>query len=660
MKLLLPMSICTAALSGCFTVTATDPNTETSNSIDNSAPVISGTPDSQVNKNLYYTFTPDAVDEDNDELTFSISNKPSWANFDKKTGNLSGTPTETEIFINIAISVSDGEMTDSLNTFDITVHASNSAPNLSNQTIEAPVNKSQIITLGPVLDKDGDTITYMISGSNNYQTGPDENQITYQNNTLETEQLTVQATDGINPIVDAQLTINVTVESQSNYVTGRDIILPNFGSTPPAKGESRVDPTTGAKITRLTDVSELDGTDDALIVYSRYTPENTSGEYFLVFGGNSATSWVVERKTGKVINKLKGYNSYTIGENSEVRWDLSGNHPNRIYYRDGMGFYQIDDVTAENPQSTLLKDFSADVPNATKLYNDVEGDSSNDSDHWAFMAAHYNGVTYVVDAFIHYQVSTNTTHILTPSDLAGTNLDLEKNKEHFTFRPNMVEISPLGTGIVIHSGRKWDDSSYGGQGKDYIGTWIDGPHLWPLDFDTSKQAPIKISVGATHSGWTFSEDGRELFLSQNNRSDQFDATFIAGENSGFSSRVKFARHKDFGWSSNFHFGKMPASKPAWGFISTYTNSKKSKYKRKWGSDQLIMMQITSIYQQPIVWRINPTYNLYTGEYRDEAPAAINHLGNRIYLTSNWGNHKNGREVYSIELPENWNNAENFK
>jgi hypothetical protein len=472
------------------------------------------------------------------------------------------------------------------------------------------------------------------------------------------------------PILFALIFLTISIESNSelplsnqsiqkdpssNFITTRDIILPDFGSSPPIKGETRINHTTGAKITRLTDVSELDGTDDALIVYSRYSPENTSGDYFLVFGSNSTTSWVVSRKTGNLVNKLYSDKRKTIGEKHEVRWDLSGKHPNRVYYRDGMGFYKIDDVTQSSPVATLLKDFSNDVPNAIKIYNDVEGDSSNDSDHWAFMAAHYDGITYVVDAFIHYQVSTNTTHTMFPADLAGSNLDSEKDKEHFTFRPNMVEISPLGTGFVIHSGRKWDDSSYGGKGKDYIGTLFDGPHLWPLDFDISKKAPVKISVGETHSGWAFDEHGREMFISQNNRTDDLDAIYITGNNSGYDKRVKVAKHKDFGWIS-FHYGKMPISKKGWIFINTYSNASKKNYGKTWGVDQLIMMQLKPKGENPIVWRINPNYNLYDGNYRDEAPAAINYIGNRIYLTTNWGSHSNSREVYSIELPNNWDSV----
>ena len=110
----------------------------------------------------------------------------------------------------------------------------------------------------------------------------------------------------------------------SNYVTTRDKIRPDFGNDAPAKGQSRIDPVTGVKITRLTDASELSGTDDALIVYSRYTPENTDGKYFLAFGSNSTSSWLIERETGNVIAKLGNINNREIGEANQLRWDISG------------------------------------------------------------------------------------------------------------------------------------------------------------------------------------------------------------------------------------------------------------------------------------------------------------------------------------------------
>jgi len=438
----------------------------------------------------------------------------------------------------------------------------------------------------------------------------------------------------------------------SNFITSKDLISPQLGSVAPNRGESRVDPTTGAKITRLTDAAEMPGTDDALIVYSRYTPENSSGQYVLSFGSNSTSAWVIDRSSTSILKKVLHTGNKEIGEAHELRWDTSGAHPNRIYYRYDLSLYMIDDITSSNLESTLVKNFTGLVPaSATKLYNDVEGDSSNDSDNWAFMATHYNGVTYVVDAFVHYQISSDTTHILKPEDLSGTPLAHYATEETFP-RPNMVEVSPLGTGIILHYGRSWGDANYGSRSSD-IGTWFDGAHIWPLDFDTSKQEPVKISIGETHSGWAFDESGKEMFVSQNNRTDQLDAIYVTGDKAGYANKVEMATHSDFGWSNGFHYGKMPASKKGWVFVNTYSNINNQYHDSDWAADQIFLIQLKPKSENPVVWRVSPNYNKYDGNYRDEAPAAINLTGNRIYLSANWGGMLPNREVFLIELPGNW-------
>jgi len=89
------------------------------------APVISGTPSTTDTAGTYYSFTPTASDVDSTNLTFSISNKPSWAYFNTATGTLSGTPT-AGTYGNIQISVSDGTLTTPLSPFSIYVAASGS------------------------------------------------------------------------------------------------------------------------------------------------------------------------------------------------------------------------------------------------------------------------------------------------------------------------------------------------------------------------------------------------------------------------------------------------------------------------------------------------------------------------------------------------------
>jgi hypothetical protein len=89
----------------------------------NRSPVISGSPTSSVTVGQAYSFTPSASDPDGQALTFSITNKPSWATFSTSTGRLNGTPAAANAgtYSGIVISVSDGSASASLPSFTLTV-----------------------------------------------------------------------------------------------------------------------------------------------------------------------------------------------------------------------------------------------------------------------------------------------------------------------------------------------------------------------------------------------------------------------------------------------------------------------------------------------------------------------------------------------------------
>jgi len=89
----------------------------------NTAPTISGVPGTSVVAGNAYSFQPQAADANGNTLTFSISNKPSWATFNSATGLLSGTPSAAAVgsYANIVIAVSDGTASASLPAFSINV-----------------------------------------------------------------------------------------------------------------------------------------------------------------------------------------------------------------------------------------------------------------------------------------------------------------------------------------------------------------------------------------------------------------------------------------------------------------------------------------------------------------------------------------------------------
>ncbi len=135
----------------------------------NHAPTIAGTPKSEVNAGEPYTFTPTAKDVDSDDtLTYTITNKPSWATFDPATGTLSGTPKESDVksYTNITITVSDSLEKATLPAFSINVKSlitPNTTPSITG-TPDTVVNAEEPYSFTPTAkDKDGDTLTYSIT-----------------------------------------------------------------------------------------------------------------------------------------------------------------------------------------------------------------------------------------------------------------------------------------------------------------------------------------------------------------------------------------------------------------------------------------------------------------------------------------------------------------
>ncbi|MEX0708005.1 MAG: putative Ig domain-containing protein [Woeseia sp.] len=131
----------------------------------NSAPVISGTPPGSVIEGELYRFQPSASDADDDTLTFSISGRPSWATFDNATGELEGTPDGGDVGMHggIVISVSDGQDSDALPSFSITVEAAvNAAPQISGNPPPSVLANNDYAFTPQASDSDGDSLTFSV------------------------------------------------------------------------------------------------------------------------------------------------------------------------------------------------------------------------------------------------------------------------------------------------------------------------------------------------------------------------------------------------------------------------------------------------------------------------------------------------------------------
>jgi hypothetical protein len=203
--------------------------------------------------------------------------------------------------------------------------------------------------------------------------------------------------------------------------------------------------------------------------------------------------------------------------------------------------------------------------------------------------------------------------------------------------PNMVEISPSGRRVIYHLSRCWGDLTYGNRPLD-IGTVFDGPHAWDLDFTD----PVKVSVDETHSGWGWSVDGRELFVSQNNQDDWVEARDVMT-----GATVQMLYHGDLGWGNGMHFARMPARVRGWVLMSTYHEGANVD----WGDNQLLMVELKDHAAGARVWRLGHTHNTWD-EYYAEAFAPISQSGDRLWWGAKWPGQGN-IETYEMPLPPSW-------
>jgi len=136
----------------------------------NTPPIIVGTPETTIEVNNFYEFSPTVGDVNGDTLTFSITNRPAWSTFNTTTGRLSGTPGASDVgtYNNILITVSDGLASSSLNAFSITVASAptpivNTPPTISGAPASSVTENNFYSFMPTAADADGDTLTFSIT-----------------------------------------------------------------------------------------------------------------------------------------------------------------------------------------------------------------------------------------------------------------------------------------------------------------------------------------------------------------------------------------------------------------------------------------------------------------------------------------------------------------
>jgi len=415
---------------------------------------------------------------------------------------------------------------------------------------------------------------------------------------------------------------------------------PESSAPEPARGECVYDALYDAHVCKAVDANDFpsDEIEDTVRpVYSRWRIDNSNGQYYFLVKDGESPKW--SGKGQMVILNAQDDSVFKIAtevngqEGSEFRWDYSGDHPNTLYYRSECQFRSYDIVTG---QTALIHDFSTEFPLCGRIINDVEGDSSADSRYWAWIVqGEYDGEQYPTLAIITYDKETdNILGVLDHAkylSMGGIDAALPK--------PNMVDISPLGSKVLCLWGRTDHNDLF------------DGPHAYDFDFSQ----PVKVCNDETHSGWAFDKAGKEVYVCQINNTNwsnaPADTIAYTDIQTGKTEVILF--HEDLGWDvGGFHFGRFynPAIK-GWVYMTTYSSTES----QSWMRNQAIMLEIAPYTEHPLIWRIADTHNTYPGTsgYEREAFSPISGDGTTIWWAADWPGGDQTVDTYKLKLPDQW-------
>ncbi len=174
---LAPILLTTLVLAACFdddaasgTPAGTVPVQSTGASASNAAPMVAGTPATEIPAGFPYVFKPSVTDPEGDTVTLEIQGAPRWATFDAVTGELRGTPTEADVgdFTGIMIKASDGKATTTFGPFAVRVKrpvaatgtAGTRPPTISGTPATTVVAGSGYAFQATGADPDGDRLSY--------------------------------------------------------------------------------------------------------------------------------------------------------------------------------------------------------------------------------------------------------------------------------------------------------------------------------------------------------------------------------------------------------------------------------------------------------------------------------------------------------------------
>jgi len=332
---------------------------------ENRPPTISGTPGTTATIGKTYTFAPTADDPDDDTLSFSITNRPSWATFTASTGALTGTPpVGAQSVTGIVIRVTDGNFTASLPAFNlqiVTEAPANRAPTISGTPPATATAGTQYTFRPTASDADGDTLSFSI-----------QNKPTWATFSTTTGRLSGTPA-AANAGTSARITISVSDQVETVSLPSFTILITAVNAPPSISGTPATQVAAGASYSFLPTASDPEGATLTFSVQNKpswATFSTTTGRLFGTPTAAQAGAYngiVIGVSDGKTLVNLPSFN-ITVGAGTNQPPTISGSPLASVTVGTAYSFTP----TASDPESATLT-FSIQNKPAWATFNTATG-----------------------------------------------------------------------------------------------------------------------------------------------------------------------------------------------------------------------------------------------------------------------------------------------
>lgn len=352
----------------------------------NDAPVISGTADTTVNANEFYSADFDATDVEGDSLTYSVSPNTSWFSIDGVSGELTGTPASEDVGTeSVVVTVSDGSLTDTYE-FDLSVLGDDSADVVLTLAADATlvaVNETAVVTLsidnaGPANAVSGTVELSLPAGVSVVDTGgcsqaSDALSCAFSNvTTSQSFEVGVSASAAMTANIAATVTPVQEDPNTTNNSAGVSLV---FGATEQPAEEPVASPE--ASNTTVAVFGDVTADDIPEVIFGAQTGTDET-----LFEFNSAFDTLLELQT---LNQDSNVNDIVVADlNGDAFLDMvfANDGANRVYISNSGAFGMSATLGDANSRAVIAVDVDADLDNDLVFANEGAGNTLylNDGD----------------------------------------------------------------------------------------------------------------------------------------------------------------------------------------------------------------------------------------------------------------------------------------